>query len=116
MISKSVKNIRLTVRIKDLETTQSIFLPPNVFTPNDDGYNDFFELANLNIPEENRLPDDNCASHFLGIIIYNRWGKIVFSDTRRDFRWFGKDMATGVYYYRIEFNSFEFKGIVSILF
>jgi len=115
-INDKSDTLNLKVIIKDLETTQSIFLPPNVFTPNDDGYNDFFELANLNIPEENRLPDDNCASHFIGIIIYNRWGKIVFSDTRRDFRWFGKDMATGVYYYRIEFNSFEFKGIVSILF
>lgn len=41
---------------------------PNVFTPNDDGNNDFFEIKNLTI--------GNYSESLL--TIYNRWGQIIY--------------------------------------
>jgi gliding motility-associated-like protein len=86
----------------------SEFEPHNVFTPNNDNYNDYYELDNL--------PPDNCFNQFLGINIFNRWGKLVFTDNNRDFRWDGQGMAAGVYYYVIKYTNKEFKGSVSIIY
>ncbi len=67
---------------------------PNVFTPNGDGQNDFFELSGSNDP---------CFDE-MDITIYNRWGKIVFESTASDFQWNGKnkndgkDCAEGTYF------------------
>ena len=41
---------------------------PNVFTPNDDGNNDFFEIKNLTIGNYNESL----------LTVYNRWGQIVY--------------------------------------
>ncbi len=41
---------------------------PNVFTPNDDGNNDFFEIKNLTI--------GNYSESLL--TVYNRWGQIIY--------------------------------------
>lgn len=107
--------IDLRITLKDLVTNNEVFLPPNVFTPNGDTKNDFFELSSLAVPDEMRLPDDNCYNNFEEIKIFNRWGKEVFSSTRRDFKWNGKDMLSGVYYYLMVFSKFQYKGTVSIL-
>jgi gliding motility-associated-like protein len=64
---------------------------PNVFTPNSDGINDFFEIENL--PENTE------------VIILNRWGNVVFSSSNYQNNWDGKDtsgkeLADGVYTYK----------------
>lgn len=100
--------LTLVVNIEDLEYDYNSYLPANVFTPNDDQVNDYYELENL--------PPDNCINQYLGIFIYNRWGKLVFSDHRRDFKWSGDGLATGVYYYVISYTNKEYKGTVSILY
>ena len=107
--------IDIRITLKDLVTNNDVFLPPNVFTPNGDTRNDFFELYSLAVPYEMRLPDDNCYNIFEEIKIFNRWGKEVFSSTRRDFKWNGKDNLPGVYYYLMVFSEFQYKGTVSIL-
>ncbi len=67
---------------------------PNVFTPNGDGQNDFFELSGSNDP---------CFDE-MDVTIYNRWGKIVFESTEANFQWNGKnkndgkDCAEGTYF------------------
>ena len=55
---------------------------PNVFTPNDDGTNDFFQ-----IDIEGELRYD--------LTIYNRWGTKVFASGDKKNMWNGKDSNTG---------------------
>ncbi len=82
------------------------FQPYNVFTPNGDGFNDTFTLPERPI---------SCRNAFERILIYNRWGKEVFSDTREDFSWDGGDFPDGVYFYQIIYERATFKGSVSLV-
>ncbi|MBL4706699.1 MAG: gliding motility-associated C-terminal domain-containing protein [Flavobacteriales bacterium] len=52
---------------------------PNVFTPNNDGDNDFFKLEGLSDP----------CYDTMNIVIYNRWGRIVFESNDPEFSWDG---------------------------
>ena len=67
---------------------------PNVFTPNNDGYNDLFTPF---------MPYAGITK--VEMEIYNRWGKRVFRTTDPDILWDGSDETThlpssdGVYYY-----------------
>lgn len=71
---------------------------PEGFSPNNDGKNDYLELINTN----NCIPD--CA-----LIIYNRWGNVVYRTEHYDTKWDGKyngvDLPDGTYFYII--NSSE---------
>jgi gliding motility-associated-like protein len=67
------------------------FTFPNVITPNSDGINDLFEVANL--PENTE------------VLILNRWGNMVFSSSNYQNNWDGKDISgkelvAGVYTYK----------------
>jgi len=100
-------NIQITVE------GQSKLKMPNVFTPNNDGYNDVFK------------PD---AEHLatLEVTIYDRWGKQVGEFNTIDGYWDGKNMhnkkevADGVYYYilsatgkdKVEYN---LQGTVTLI-
>jgi gliding motility-associated-like protein len=80
----------------DSSTSILEFEFPNVFTPNSDGINDFFEIKNL--PENTE------------VIILNRWGNIVFSSTNYQNNWDGKDtlgneLVNGVYTYKFTTES-----------
>ena len=71
----------------------SVFVVPNVFTPNGDGVND-----QLNVIYEN-------IESFEGYIA-NRWGEVIFEWTSLDGGWngrtkSGKESPTGTYYYVI---------------
>jgi len=65
---------------------------PNVFSPNGDGVNDFFRIRNLELYD------------FRPLVIYNRWGGIVYQSDRYNNDWDGKGVPDGVYY-----------GVVSIV-
>ena len=69
--------------------------PPNVFTPNDDGVNDNFQLV-----QYQGIKTFQCY-------IYNRWGNLMADYDKPDFLWDGKNkkgnMAEdGVYFYVIQ--------------
>ena len=81
------------------------FIPANIFTPNNDGLNDFFQMPTL--------PPDFCESVFSDIKIFNRWGGLVYKSTDRSFKWDGKSVSEGVYYYVITYTDKEFKGTVT---
>lgn len=75
----------------DSSTSILEFEFPNVFTPNSDGINDFFEIKNL--PENTE------------VIILNRWGNVVFSSSNYQNNWDGnsqngQELADGVYTYK----------------
>jgi gliding motility-associated-like protein len=79
------------VDCSDTITPILAFVFPNVFTPNSDGINDFFEIKNL--PENTE------------VIILNRWGNVVFSSANYQNNWAGKDtmgneLVDGVYTYK----------------
>lgn len=52
-----------------------------IITPNSDGVNDFFEIANINDYPENEL------------IVFNKWGSVVFSKKNYDNTWDGTNMS-----------------------
>ncbi|GAB3244780.1 hypothetical protein GCM10027346_42740 [Hymenobacter seoulensis] len=96
-----------TVRFEVADPEPVAFLPPNVFTPNQDGKNDAFELP--------QLPPDYCDQRFARIQIFNRWGQPVYASTARTFRWEGTGQPAGVYYYLIQYtNQRQFKGHVTL--
>ena len=84
------------VDCSDTITPILAFVFPNIITPNSDGINDLFEVANL--PESTE------------VLIFNRWGNVVFSSTNYQNNWDGKDnsgrtLVTGVYTYKFKMES-----------
>lgn len=110
----------VSISIHDIEREETDFIPPNFVSPNDDTKNEFFAMMmKKNEGDEDGelvsiLPKDNCASRFVDISIYNRWGKEVFSSDNRDFKWFPKGEAAGVYFYYLHFSDKVYKGSVSV--
>jgi gliding motility-associated-like protein len=84
---------------------------PNVFTPNNDGINDVFEIENL--------------SEGSSIRIYNRWGILVYEQIatmpKSEFNWDGRSnsgeaMSEGTYFYIIELpNANVYKGSLQLI-
>ena len=106
--------LKLTFEVFDDSERRDSFIPPNVFTPNNDGLNDTFQLSeNLDINQN--LPPDNCDNFFEYIVINNRAGVSVFKSESRDFIWTGGGFPSGVYYYLIKYSNTEFKGFVHLM-
>ena len=80
------------------------FYVPNAFSPNFDGFNDFFR------------PYSNCVLENYSMKIFNRWGAMVFESSDIDTGWDGtfnnKDIAEGVYVYLIEFQVNQLEEIL----
>ena len=72
----------------------SDFTLPNVFSPNGDGYNDYYPLM------DNRVDEYE-------VIIYNRWGEKMF-ETQTNQLWDGKfhnkDVPPGVYFVQLRYK------------
>jgi gliding motility-associated-like protein len=66
--------------VNNIYTTKVII--PNVFTPNNDGANDFFKI---DIEGETKYD----------LMIFNRWGTKVFMSDKKNNLWNGKDYNTG---------------------
>jgi gliding motility-associated-like protein len=86
-----------TIRNYAIEVTA-----PNVFSPNGDGINDFFDINGLS----------NCLNYH--IYVYDRWGVMVFSSIGHStLRWDGLSSHThnpvpeGVYYYVVKAPGFK---------
>ncbi len=83
-----------------------IFVPeiniPNVFTPNGDGVNDFWEIPYF-------------GNKFKSIEIYDRYGNRVFRSTDNNFRWDGGNLPAGQYFYVIQVDEIQYKGSVSLI-
>ncbi|MDX5346657.1 MAG: gliding motility-associated C-terminal domain-containing protein, partial [Hymenobacteraceae bacterium] len=97
--------VRLTVQ--QIDAKREEFLPPNLFTPNNDNLNDYFEMPSL--------PKDNCSDSFSKIRIYNRWGSLVYESQDRNFKWDGKNISDGVYFYQVFFRNSQYKGTVTVV-
>ncbi len=90
-------------------------LIPNVFTPNNDGLNDYFSLG-FGVDE---LP---CLES-LNFKVFNRWGTLVYETNNTKFKWDGtfqgKPLQQGVYFYIMQGqygnSSFEIKDFLNLL-
>ncbi|MGB0403431.1 MAG: gliding motility-associated C-terminal domain-containing protein [Salibacteraceae bacterium] len=84
-----------------------IYELPNVFTPGGDGYNDLFTPL-----YPYRYVKD------IEIIIFNRWGQVMFETNDPDIKWDGKRTDTGkqspdgVYFYICQVNEIRLTGII----
>lgn len=83
---------------------------PNVFTPNNDGINDFF------IP----ITPSSIIDRYIDKIdmkIYSRWGNLVYETTNARIEWDGKSkqsnklLSTGVYYYVCDVYEKRISGV-----
>jgi hypothetical protein len=110
--------VSIDATVNDIDSKREAFLPPNLITPNSDGFNDFFGLDEIvKISEGDVLPNlplDNCAGHFLSIEIFNRWGKKVFESDKRNFRWYANNAAAGIYFYTVQYTNAKYKGSLSV--
>ena len=87
------------------------FEPHNAFTPNQDGWGDYFFLTFCDEPGGDcDLPIGNCANAFERIEIYNRWGKMVYQADQPEFQWYAEGMAAGAYYYLAFYSRETYKG------
>ena len=94
---------RFDVTDKLVRVDSSLLEIPNVFTPNEDGLNDFFQVKSLSLMS------------FSGKV-FNRWGKLVYEWTdwkSEDSGWNGRNQGTGAespsgtYYYVIEATGWD---------
>jgi gliding motility-associated-like protein len=85
---------------------------PNVFTPNNDGINDKFQLSTI------------CESEYFECLIFNRWGGIIFNTSNLIEKWDGKykgfECSDGVYVYMITYKfpmqpKKNISGIITLL-
>jgi gliding motility-associated-like protein len=63
---------------------------PNIITPNGDGINEFLEFKNLLYFKNNKL------------LIYNRWGTLLYQSDDYKNNWTGKDYVDGTYYFILD--------------
>jgi gliding motility-associated-like protein len=94
-----------TIEIKVLQGLGEV---PEVFTPNGDGFNPFFEIKGLESYPKATLQ------------VFNRWGNVVFSASPYDNKWdgtpnqssLGKDkLPSGTYYYILDLKVEDIKPI-----
>ncbi|AHM63151.1 hypothetical protein D770_24530 [Flammeovirgaceae bacterium 311] len=78
---------------------------PNVFTPNGDAINDYFEIKKIHLYPENKLT------------IYNRYGKIVYQESGYKNLWSAQNLPGGSYFYQLTIagNKKGYKGWVEVL-
>jgi len=77
---------------------------PNVFTPNNDGINDRWEI-------------DGLANRENTVRVFNRWGQLVLDAKNYRNTWSGPDVPDGTYYYEVivKGKADPFTGHVTIL-
>ena len=89
---------------------------PNIFTPNGDGINDYFEIGY----GDKGKPINDLSQYFLShkLVIFNRWGRIVYESTDYKNDWDGGKLPDGTYFYVLECkgktDDYRYQGSVMI--
>jgi gliding motility-associated-like protein len=99
-------NICGTIRSKSIyfkPPDPNLLFIPNVITPNNDSFNEYFVL-------DEKLNESS-------LLVVDRWGKeVFFSDSYKN-DWSGNGLSSGIYYFRIRHHCFqqEIKGFIQII-
>jgi gliding motility-associated-like protein len=87
-----------TITVKEERCFCSVYLP-NAFTPDNNGVNELY------------VAQYDCPFDRFELVIFNRWGEIVFSTTDPDLAWDGtfqgKTVQDGTYVYKLTYISSE---------
>lgn len=87
-------------------TSDANFFIPNVFTPNSDGLNDYFDVKS-----------NVCG--FENVVIFDRWGLTVFESNDNNFRWDGTSKGSilpqGVYIVLLKAGKKSYQGTISLI-
>ena len=78
---------------KSIRVVDDEFKVPNIITPNGDGFNDIFIITNLE------------SLKYCKIEVFNRWGKLVYQHHNYQNKWKADNLADGIYYYNITYES-----------
>ena len=77
---------------------------PNIFTPNDDGTNDVFEIEGIEDFPKSTLR------------IFGRWGNMIYENSNYNNNWNGGEHPEGVYYFLVERSDGKnFEGYVHLI-
>ncbi len=88
---------------------------PNIFTPNGDGINDYFQIG-----YDTGEPINDLNRYFLShkLVIFNRWGRIVYESNNYKNDWDGGKLPDGTYFYVLDCKgktkNYNYKGSVMI--
>ena len=88
-----------TIQVQMIEPEELAARVPNVFTPNNDGMNDKFEVMSLGIDQ-------------FRMEVYNRWGQMMYETSNPNLGWNGgvdnsaDKVPDGTYYYIITFKDY----------
>lgn len=105
--------IRDTIIVKTKECNCRIVIP-NAFTPTEDAINDYF------------FPSVDCELDDYHLLIYNRWGQLMYETTNQYDKWDGKyknnECSQGVYFFvlyyknlRVSKDWLDIKGSVTLI-
>lgn len=90
------------------KTAEKHLYIPNTFTPNVDGLNEFFEIMGM----------ENCYDYKL--VIFNRWGEIIFETINLNNFWNGEfkgeKVESGIYPYLLYINEKSMEGKIFVLY
>ena len=93
IVSKECLKYTDTIHVAYQDCFEPTVSAPNVFTPNNDGTNDLFLLDMKHVD-------------FYELLIFNRWGSLVYRTTDQEASWDGtfdnRPVADGVYFYLVE--------------
>ena len=106
-ITEKQDTLSLRILLEEREISFSDITFPNVFTPNGDGINDTFRIEGL--------PEDVCYNKFKAMRLLNRWGKILYETSDRNFSWDGGSFPAGVYYYELSYTSFSYRSALTLI-
>jgi gliding motility-associated-like protein len=99
------KNLESWSNIVELKLTDNLKIP-SVFTPNNDGYNDFWEIWNIE------------SFPFRSLTIFDKTGKPVFQCKNWFIPWDGKingEVYQGTYFYTLTFEGNTINGQLTVL-
>jgi len=111
LIAEDLKGCRDTISKPITIREEHFIYVPNAFTPDGDRFNNFFEASTVNI-------------RALSVIVFNRWGEVVYSSNDVNFKWDGtynnQLVRDGTYVWKMEYETndgeqFEITGHVTVL-
>ena len=87
---------------KPLDASAYMIKVPNVITPGAEGSNDAFTIQYGDV--KGVTPSDHNIK--VSLLIYNRWGRLVYESNDYKYDWYAQGLAAGVYYYDLTIQGY----------